>query len=211
MAIAGHRAQVKVSGPPASLADQATTADAGRTRYRTEASTGVFAPSASITVTRSDGVGGFAPVPAAQYTLDRLSGAVVFASAQPEGTVVRVSGQFLTLAPAAEAKEFSYTLTGNNTDVSSFGDGHTRRQQSLKDASGSLSMWTSADRRFESALVSGNPVILEFYSDSDNDPDLRAWAILSSDEMSAAVDGVQETSVEWEGTADADGRVVSLG
>lgn len=214
MAIAGHRARVMVSGAPVAFADEATTADPELTRFRvTDAAKGVFAPAAPVTVTRSaNGTDPFAPVPAGEFRLDRLSGAVVFAAPQAPGTEVRVSGQHLALSEAAEAKEYSYTLTGNNADVSSFSeDGYTRRQQAQKDVSGSLSLWTTADRYFENALTAGEPVVLEFYSDRGAGPDLRAWALLNQDEMQAAVDGLLETSVEWEGSADADGRAVSLG
>lgn len=213
MATAGFRAQVMVAGAPVPFADAPTTADATLTRFRvSDPDRSVWDRSAAFTVRRSGDAGAtFTAVPAGEYTLDRLSGTVVFAAAQPAGTVVQVSGSYLTLSAAAEAKEYSYTLTGNNAEATRFGDGYARRAQTQKEVTGSLSQWATADRYFEDALASGQPVVLAFYSDAGAAPDLRVWALVASSEISAAVDGLVETSVEWEGTPDADGRAVSLG
>lgn len=214
MSIAGYKAQVKVAGAPVPFTGAATTADAGRTRFRIDdPQRRVLDRGAPIEVRRSGDAGTtFAAVPAGDYTVDRLAGTVVFDAPQAAGTVVQVSGSYLALSVAAEAKEYSYTLAGNNQDATHFsGDGYTRRAQGLKDVTGSLSQWTTADRYFQDALTDGRPVVLEFYSDAGEAPELRVWALVSSSEMSAAVDGLQETSVEWEGTYDADGRAVSLG
>lgn len=212
MAIAGRKAQVRVSGAPVSFTAENTTANAARTEFRpVDPLKSVWSASAAVTVRRSTDGTNFTVVPAAEYTVNRLAGAVVFAAAQAAGVVIQLAGQYLPLSVAGEAKEFSYTLSSINSDASRFGDSFVRRDATLKDASGSLSQWT-VDRYFQTALTAGNPVILDFYSDAtDATPDLRAWALISSSEMSAAVDGLQETSVEWEGTFDAEGRVVSLG
>lgn len=214
MAIAGRKAQVRVSGAPVAFTNEGTTANAARTEFRpTDPVKSVWDRSAAVTVRRStDGGTIYTAVPAAEYTVNRLTGAVVFAAAQAAGTLIQVTGSYLPLSVAGEAKEFSYTLSSTNSDASRFGDSFVRRDAALKDATGSISQWTSVDRYFENALTAGNPVVLDFYSEAtDATPDMRAWALLSSSEMSAAVDGLQETSVEWEGTYDAEGRAVSLG
>lgn len=213
MATAGLRAQVRVSGPPVAFTNEPTTADETLSRYRiADAARTVWERTGPVAVSRStDGGGTFSAVPEGEYALDRLSGTVHFHAAQAAGTQVQVSGAYLPLSVAAEAKEYSYTLTGNNTEASRFGDAYTRRAQGLKDVSGSLSQWTTAERYFEDALTAGEPLVLEFYSDANAAPDLRVWARVSSSEMQAAVDGLMESAVEWEGTSDTDGRVVSLG
>jgi hypothetical protein len=213
MAIAGLRAQVRVSGPPVAFSSEATTADAGRIRYRIDdVGKGVWGRTAPVEVRRStDGASTLDPVAGAEYALDRLAGTVVFHTPQASGTVVQVSGEYLPLSVAAEAREFSYTLSGNSQEASRFGDAYTRRAQGLRDVTGSLSQWTTAERYFEDALTAGEPLVLEFYSQADGAPDLRVWAMVSSTDMKAAVDGLMETTVEWEGTPDADGRAVSLG
>lgn len=213
MAIAGRKAQVRVSGAPVAFTGEPTTPNAARTEFRiTDTARALWDPAAALTVRRSTDGTTYNAVPAAEYTLNRLTGTVAFAAAQAPGVLIQVSGASLTLSVAGEAKEFSYTLTNNTTEASRFGDSHVRRATVLRDASGSLSQWSSVDRYFENALTAGTPVVLDFYSDaSAAAPDLRAWAILSKAEMKAAVDGLAETSVEWEGTPDNEGRTITLG
>ena len=211
MAIAGRKALVRVSGAPVALSAEPTTADATLKNFTiTNAAYRVWDRAAAVSVTRSpDGVT-FTAVPATEYTVNRLTGTVSFAAAQAAGTQIRVSTSYLPLATAAEAKEFSYTFTGNNLDASTFGSTFVLRQQGQRDITGSLSMWTTTDRTFEDALTADRPVVLEFYSDSGASADFRVWALVNSDEISAAVDGLAETAVEWEGTADNEGRITSL-
>jgi hypothetical protein len=213
MPIAGQMARVRVSGPAVPFAGAAAEGDDGRTEYRViDPALRVWAPAEPLTVERStdDGVS-FAAVPQEEYRANRLAGAVVFGAVQPEGTMVRVGGAYLPLSVAAEAREFSYSLQGTSAEAPRFGESHVRRAPVLRDVTGSLAAWTTADRYFEDALTSGEPVVLEFFSDGDGEADLRAWARLASTEMRAAVDGLGETSVEWEGAPDAEGRSISHG
>lgn len=211
MAIAGRRALVRVSGAPVAVTGEATTADGALRSFTiTNPAYRVWDRAAPVAVTRSTDGTTFTAVPAAEYTVNRLSGTVTFATPQAAGTQVRVSASYLPLAAAAEAKEFSYTLAGKQAEVSTFGASYVQRQQVQRDVTGSLSMWTTADRTFEDALTADRPVVLEFYSDSSAAPDFRAWALVSKDDIKAAVDGMAETSVEWEGTPDTEGRITSL-
>ncbi len=213
MAIPGRKAQLRVSGPPVPFSGEATTANGARTQYQiTDPSRRVLDQATAVTVSSSaTGAPPYTLVPAASYTVNRLSGTVTFAAAQAAGTSVIVGGGFLPLAVAAEAKEFSYTLSSANLEAPRFGDGFLQRLPGLKDATGSLSMWTTADRTFEESLVDDTPLVLDMYSDASAvTPDLRAWVRVSKNEMKAAIDGLIETSVEWEGAPDADGRSVSV-
>jgi|GEM_PF-1237581 len=211
MAIAGRKALVRVSGAPVAISNEATTTDAGRRIFTiTNAAYRVWDRNAAVSVTRSPDGTTFTAVPATEYTVNRLAGTVTFAAAQAAGVQIRVSTSYLPLATAAEAKEFSYTFTGNNLDASTLGSAFVLRQQGQRDITGSLSMWTTADRTFEDALTADQPVVLEFYNDSGASADFRVWALVNSDEISAAVDGLAETAVEWEGTQDAEGRITSL-
>lgn len=213
MAIAGRKAQVRVAGAPLPVTAEPTTANAARTQYQiTDPARRVLDMNAAVTVTTfaSGSTTGVVATPG-QYTINRLTGTVVFATARNSGTTVQVAASYLPLSVAAEAREYTVTLSASNQDASALGDTHVRRQQGLKDASGSISLWTTTDRYFEEALAAGSPVVLDFYSDGNAAaPDIRAWALISSDEISAAADGLAETAVEWEATADVDGRSISL-
>lgn len=213
MAIAGRKCQVKVSGGAVPFTTQATTANGTFTQYQINAANmRVWDRSAAVSVTRSpDGVAAATAVPAGEYTVNRLTGTITFGAAQPAAAVIRVSGSYLPLSAAAEAREYTYTLSASNQDVSKMGDTAVSRIQGLKDVTGSLSHWATVDHYFEDQLAADAPVVLEFYSDNAANavPDLRAWAMVSKAEMKAAVDGLAETSVEWEGATDLEGRMIS--
>lgn len=209
MAIAGKKARIKVSGAPVAFANEATTGDVARVVYQiNDAGKRVWAREAALTVEQSldNGVTWNA---VSAYTPNRLNGSIIFSSARAAGALVRVSGQYLPLTIAAECSAYSYSLKGRNETNNHFESDWTLRTQTLLDATGSLSKWTNIDRYFEDALLAGDPVVLEIFSDKAAAADLRAWALLAADDMSGAIGGVQQTAVEWEGAADADGRAIS--
>lgn len=206
MATPGRKALVKVSGAPVTLANAATTADGARFAYTiTNVAQRVLDHSAAVTVeTSPDGTNWSA---ASGYTLDRLFGRVIFGTARPTGTQVRVSGKYVPMTTAAEAKGFSQTATAKNDDASVFGDTFVRRDQVQRDITGSLNSFRTTDKYFDDALTAGNPVVIEFALDGTVIS--RAWALLNSEQIQAAVDSLIEQDVEWEGAADADGRAIS--
>lgn len=210
MAIAGKKALVKVSGSAVAFTNEPTTADETLKVFQiTDQTKRVWDRKSNITVEESTD-NGTTWSAASGYSLDRLAGKVIFATAQAAGTQIRVSGSYLPLSIAAECKEYSYSLQGDNQDASSFGADFIKRKQGLKDISGSLSQWY-VDTYFKDALTSGEPIVLEIYADSSANYDFRVWALLAKDEISSAVDGLIEAKVEFEGTADIDGRVISNG
>lgn len=213
-ALKGRRAQVLVAGDPVAFAQEATTADGARKVYQVaDPLKRLWAASGEVTVERSPDGEEWDVVSPAEYTLDRLFGRVVFAEAQPVGTLIRVSGEYHPLAVAAGARSFSYTLSANLQERASFDDpdDYTRRRQTLLDVSGSIGRWYSLDRYFADALASGEPVVIEFWSDRNaTAPDLRVRALLAQDQVSAEAAGLIEQEVEWEGTTDIDGRAVSF-
>src|SRR5690606_32176932 len=169
MALKGRRAQVLVAGAPVSFTDEATTANGARTIYQvTNASRRLWTVSGAITVQRStDGGTNWSTVPASQYTLDRLFGRVIFHAAQAMGTQVRVSGEYHPLTPAAAARSFSYALTATLQERAAFDDpdDFQRRRQTMLDVSGTIGRWYELDPYFEDALASGEPVVIEIWSD----------------------------------------------
>lgn len=190
---AGKKALVKVSGDPLVLTDEATTSTDDQNYQITNADKRILPLNATITV-EEDGV-----TTAESYTLNRLSGTVTFNSIDAARGVVTVSGQYLPLSIAAECHEWSFTINGENIDVTRFQDDWNRRKQGLKSGEGSLSRWWDTDTYFADALIAGDPVVIELYAQDDLNPD-RVFAMLNSDEMSAAVDGAVDDSVSFEST-----------
>lgn len=132
------------------------------------------------------------------YTVDTLNGTVLF-TADQTGNVVTVTGYYVPTSTAAECHEWSNSITQDFEDTPRFQDEWNRKTPTLKSASGSLSEWYNVDTYFSDALIAGNPVVIELYAQDTLNPD-RVWGVLNSVEMSAAVDGVAETSVSYEST-----------
>lgn len=203
MAYAGNKAMVKVSGAPVAFTDEATTANTARTIYQiTDTTKQVWDKTAAITVERSTDAGAtwttLDPV-ADGYVLNRLNGSVVFVNARQTGTLIRVSGQYLPMSVAAECKEWKGTISADPIDVTPFQSDWVVKVPGLLSGEGSLSRWWNIDTYFADSLLAGKPVVIELYGQDNLDPD-KIWAILTSDEMSAAVDGAVEDSVSFEST-----------
>lgn len=209
MATAGRKALVKVSGVAVAFTNEATTGNAGRTVYTiSNAAKAIWGLTVTITV-ENDAAGNAIYAASTGYTINRLLGQVTFATAKAAGTNVRVSGSYLPVSTAAEAKAYNYSLMTQNIPDNEFGDTQVTRVAAQKDASGSLGQWWSTDTYFSDALTAGNPVVLEFYSDSTGALDVRMWALLNKVGIQAVVDGLVEQSVEFQGTTDADKRTIS--
>ena len=200
----GRRAQVKVSGAAVTFTTEATTTVTANTVYQiTDATKRVWDPTAAITVYK-DAVSQSPTL----YTINRLTGTITF-TADQGASVITVSGSYLPLSLAAEAKEYSYDRTAQMLEDNAFGDSDVTRVMGLQDVSGTIGRWWSVDTYFTDALLAGNPVVIEFWSDSTLAFDRRCWALLEKDEMKAAIEGLIEESVTFNGTPDADGRILS--
>jgi hypothetical protein len=208
MALIGRKCIVKISGTSAALTNEATTADGTRTTYQiTNTAKRALDPTASQTVQTSPDGTTWTTI-STGFTLNRLEGKVVFGSAQAAGTQVRISsGSYLPLSIAGEANDFKYTIEADNQDVTTFNTDYIKRKQGQKDASASLSGFY-VDRTFYDKLTAGALCVLEFWRDNSN-IDMKMWGIIPKDEISASPDGMVEESVDFEGSADIDGRVVS--
>lgn len=109
------------------------------------------------------------------------------------------TGTFTTIA---DLKEASISQAGNNQDVSTFDSDWTRRIQGLKDATYSLSgYYNGADTAGQGALrgswLNDSPVFVQFLPDGTTG--FQQEVKVSTFEVSAAVDGAQEVSIELEG------------
>jgi hypothetical protein len=207
--IAGKRALIKVSGAATAFTAEATTMSGVNTVYQiTDATKRILDRTATITVKD----GGVPTVEA--YTLDRLRGKVTFGSAVAR--VITIDGSYLPMSTAAKCRAFGFTISAANLDDSDFesvqaSGGFISRRQGLLDVSGTLGRRWTTDTYFSDALTAGVPVVIEFFLDyTSTTPHLCVWALLDKDGAQAAVDGLVEEDVEFQGTTDADGRAVSM-
>lgn len=215
-ATAGWKARVRVPGVAVALTNEATTANGARTQYQiTNAVKRVLDPQIAVVVQTSPD--GTTWSTAAGYTLNRLTGTVTFGSAQAAGTQIRIqSGSYLPLTSVAGSHGYSWTLTAAQLDASDF-DGlaasagfASSKLTGQFDASGTLNQWYQGDPFFTNALVNATVLVLELMPDrSASVPDLLVWALLDKQQLQAALTAVGDSTIDWQGTKDADGRVVS--
>jgi hypothetical protein len=214
MAIAGRKSLVKLAGTPISMASpEPTTKLTEGIKYQiTDPTKRILAPFSPVSVyVDADGGGAGTPTTAdpSTYTLNRLAGTVTFNSAQPADATVTIQGEYLAPSTVAESYEYTWTIEADNQDASAFQDSFVRRKQGLLDVSAELSRWY-VDEAFFDLLDQDKTFVVEFYADGNATP-LRAWMKIASNEVSSSVDGLVEESLEFEGTPDADRRVISRG
>ena len=143
------------------------------------------------------------------YTLNRLIGRVTYASATSR--TIYITAGYYPLTSVSDVSEFSQSIEANNEDISDFeGDGHVERVQGLLDVKGSLSGFY-IDSTYQTLIIDGTIVVIEFFVDKNGVFDSKAWALLSNVEASTGVDGVVELSCDYEGVYDDDKRVIALG
>lgn len=215
-ATAGWKARVRIPGVAVALTNEATTANGARTQYQiTNTAKRVLDPQLAVVVQTSPD--GSTWSTAAGYTLNRLTGTVIFPSAQAAGTQIRIaSGSYLPLSTVAGAKGYTWTITAQQLDASDFdGLATTGGFASVKltgqlDASGTLTQWDQRDTFFANALLNATVLVLELMPDrSASVPDLLVWALLDKEQLQSALTALNETTLDWSGVPDADRRVVS--
>lgn len=206
MAYAGHKAYVTLSGTGVALSTAAMVAADGKT-FQVSASSAQgepFDPTASITVKSTS-----ATLTSTQYTAYRLNGTIILNTSSTGSYTI--STTYLPTSTVGNAHAFSYTVAASNLDVTTFDSVYRSRIQSVLDVSGSLDeFWSTGNARLNLAASSSQPVALSFYEQSTSSFGTRCWAYLSGDDISAAVDAVVDQSVGFEGTDDADKRVVTF-
>lgn len=217
-ATAGWKARVRVPGAAVAFTNEATTANGARTQYQiTNTAKRVFDPQIALAVQTSPDGTTWTTAGAALYTINRLTGTIIFNAAQAVGTQVRFStGSYLPLSTVAGAHGYSFTITAGQLDASDF-DGlaatsgfAASKLTSQYDATGTLSQWDQRDTFFANALLNATVLVLELMPDrSATVPDFLVWALLDKEQLQTSLTTLNETSLDWTGVHDADGRVVS--
>lgn len=203
MALAGKKAKILAYSSALAFTDEATTTTDDTTYQITNTNKRIWCKTCTITV--KDG-----GVPTVEsYTVDRLTGRITFTSAVVR--TITVTGSYLPVSTIGCAYEYSWNLTADNVDSTCFENEFMRREQALKDLEADLSKFYDINHYFIDLLMADGDYVLEFYSNASSSPDIRAWTKISSDNPSAAVDGLVEESISFEGTTDADNRCASFG
>lgn len=203
MALPGKHAAVRVmSESSTSFTDEATTANAERTIYTIDdRDLRYWDRDVAVVVSR-----GGQTVPRSEYRIQHAGGRIHFRDAQDEGTVVTVSGAYVSVVTAVQTREFTLTLDRELSDVTVFeSEGWRDRLAGVGGATGTLSGFYNADNLFTDRLLEQKPLVLELQPDGANDGEVFSlYAVMESQELSAAVEGAVETSVPWE----SDGEIL---
>jgi hypothetical protein len=203
MALAGKKAKILAYSAAVSMTAEATTTSDNITYQITNTAKRILCRDCTITV--DDGGSPTVEI----YTLDRLTGRVTFGSAVVR--VITIDGYYLPVTTVANANEYTWSCSADNADSTVFESEFIDRAQTIKDFAASISQFYEVSNYFYDLLIGDGQFVLEFYSVGTSSPDVRAWAKIASDEVSGAVDGLIEESLDFEGTNDADNRAVSFG
>lgn len=201
--LAGKKAKINIYGSSVSFVDESTSTSDNIIYQIDDDDKSVWSKNGDIIV-EDGGV-----VVSSGYVLDRLSGKVIFDSADTR--VITVSGDYLALGVLGCAYEYDYSIDGDNQESSCFDSEYISRTQGLIDLSVSISKFYDINHFFIDNLVSDSEFVIELFSDGSSDFEIRCWCKLSSDNPSASVDGLVEESIDFEGCCDSDGRVISFG
>lgn len=208
--IAGRKALVKVTGAPVAFTAEATTNSGDNQTYQiTNAAKRVWDRATALVVK----VGGVVTVE--QYTFNRLTGKVTFATVNAGRAAVTLDGAYLPLSIAIGAQQYSYALSraalvDTDFDTVNTNNGFLSYAAGVSpDVEGSIGRRLTVDMVLRNQLLAGDPVVVQIFSDRTAAADLTMWALLDKDSVQAAIDGMQSASVTFKGTADDQGVAVA--
>jgi hypothetical protein len=210
--IAGKKALVKVGGIPVTLTNEATTDAGDHKNYQITTAARRVLDRATAVVVKN---GGVAVNPLVDpFTVNRLSGTVTFVAADG-ARVITVSGKYVPLTSAVSSKNYTYSLArtalmDTDFDSANTNTGFNTYQAGQLDISGSVGRRITTDTAMRDALIAGDPVVIEFFSDRSAAADMVCWALLNKDQVQSAVDGMQEGSIDFSGAADDYGLAASV-
>ena len=194
MALAGKLGAVYVQtdDAPVAFTDEATTANAARTRYTITDTTKRYWSKGTAVVVE---VGGVAVTTG--YTLEYAGGVVVFDVAQGVGAVVTVTGAYVALAEAGGFYNWSLEPSVDMQEKTAFqSSGWKEFESTVKGFTGSAeAFW--GDDQFFTAL--GTEVIVALYLNEATGLRYEGYAVISGDGISTAVDELIQETVDFTG------------
>lgn len=208
--VAGKKALVKVPGVAVTLTNEACGDTGDHQTYQiTNAAKRVIDRATTLVVK----VGG--SVTGESYTFNRLTGKITFATVNAGRGAVTVSGAYLPLNVAVGASDFRFTLAQPALEDTDFDGANTTGgfstcQSGIKTLSGSIGRRLQvADTVLRDALITGDPIVIEFFVDRSGAHDMICWALLTQDSVEQALNDIQGATIEFKGTADDQGVMVA--
>lgn len=211
MATPGYKAEIKITGGALATVNEAFTMLAGDITYEvTNASKRVIDWTTALTVQRSTD-GGATWVTVTNYTPNYLFGKLTFSVANPVGSLIRASYNYLPLYTFAEGRDVSFDVSAVELDTTVFGDTDTHRIHGLFDLSGSITGLSllnveldgagGAEKTLAELLNDREFVVLTYKPDNGGSFEMRAVVMFGSEALTQAVDGLAESTVSFMGVA----------
>lgn len=211
MATPGYKAQVQITGGALATVNEAFTMLSGNISYQvTNAAKRVIDWNTALTVQRStDGGATWATV--TNYSVNYLFGKLTFTVANPVGSLIRASYNYLPLFTFAEGRDVTFDVSAAELDTTVFGDTNVHRIHGLFDLSGSITSLTllnveldgvgGSEKTLAELLKDREFVVLTYKPDSAGTFQMRAVVMFGSEALSQAVDGLAESTVSFMGVA----------
>ena len=201
---AGHHAIIYASGTAATLTNEVCTNLSAHKVYQiTAAAKQVLSPTYAVS---TNGTG--------NYTVNRLTGTLTFASDQTVNEQINITGKYLPMGQLLYAKDFSLSIKPKTTETTPFNQNYQALARGVSDVNGTIGTFydpteiasLSLTPYWTTEMLADAVVAIKFHTPIY---DLLAWAEIDSQELKDAIDGMLEETIGWSGASDADGHVIS--
>jgi len=220
MALSGQHAKLQLIGSSTSMSNESMSDIGNGTVWYIDADAKfVFDPDTALTVEVDSG-SGFATVPASDYTVRYLIGAVEFDSDQ-SGNSVRISGAYLPRHTVAEVTSSDRSFDAGAEETPQYQDDAVRRMTTVQELTVDLTSWLAVENEIdaptdaEGSLIEyllgeeigsgetgsiGRDQVLVFDKDGVTTEREAAFGELNSSDRSASPDSPQEHNLTFEST-----------
>jgi hypothetical protein len=212
MAIAGRKAIVKVTGAALALTNEPCTdvLGDGSLIQITNAAKRVLDRAAVWSLFRDGGLWVSFGAHGALDLINRLNGSVTLGSTPGgAGHTWLLTGTYLPTASVIEGKSWMYELSSGNLTKPQFLDIWQTRLMGIRDAKGKIGLWRTTDETLVNLVLTGAPVVVDFYDDASLPSDLRMWAQPSKASLDALVNNLVNHDFDFDSTPDVDGRTAT--
>ena len=201
---AGHHAIIYASGTAATLTSEPCTNLSIHKVYQiTAAAKQVLSPTYAVSTNGSG-----------NYTVNRLTGTLTFASDQTGNEPINITGKYLPMGQLLYAKDFSLSIKPKTTETTPFNQNYQALARGVSDVNGTIGTFydpteiasLSLTPYWTTEMLADAVVAIKFHTPIY---DLLAWAEIDSQELKDAIDGMLEETIGWSGASDADGHVIS--
>ena len=200
MAYPGKHARVLVQSTTSTpFSDEATTADVTNTIYTIDDRDMRYWDRTVPIAVERDGN----PVPENEYRVQHAGGRIYFYEPQDPADTITVSGAYVSVTVAAECREYTLTLESALVDTTVFeSQGWRERIAGINGVSGTISGFYNVNNLFTDRLLNQEPLVIELWPNDALGEIFAFYAVLESQELSAAVEGAVETAVGYQSDGD---------